>query len=402
MKVLQINAVYGIGSTGNIVADISSKLVEQGIESYVFWAIEAKKTNDDKTVLIRVGDIFDHKMHALLYRIFGGQAMFSRISTRQACKKILKISPDVVHLHNLHSNFIHLPMLLKFLAKHNISTVITLHDCWFLTGQCVHYINYNCNGWNGDCSNCPAAIPWHRKGVTKRFLERKKIFSSMKHLAVCGVSKWTADAAKKSILGTAHTNDYIYNWIDTSTYKPYYDVEYIREKYKISKDKKIILGVSHCWSDNKGLKNFVSLADELSCSAEIVLVGQHKKNELAHENIKFIGYTENSTELAKLYSLADVLVNASPAETFGLVTVEALACGTPVVAYNNTGSSEIVVKECGMLAEDGDFSQLLSCVKEVLKRGKSFYSENCRKYAVEHFNKSTQIQEYINLYKNRF
>ena len=69
-------------------------------------------------------------------------------------KKILEISPDVVHLHNLHSNYIHLPTLFGFLAEHNIPTLITLHDCWFLSGYCSHYRYQNdCPNWKSQCEN---------------------------------------------------------------------------------------------------------------------------------------------------------------------------------------------------------------------------------------------------------
>ena len=91
MKVLQINAVYGVGSTGKMVKDISEKLVDQGHDSYVMWATGCKK-GDDSANIIRIGTTLDHKFHALLYRLVGGQGMHSKGATKRACKKISKKS----------------------------------------------------------------------------------------------------------------------------------------------------------------------------------------------------------------------------------------------------------------------------------------------------------------------
>lgn len=402
MKLLQINAVYGTGSTGQMVRDISLKLVEQGSEAYVFWATACKifGEKDDKIKIERVGNTLDHKMHALLYRLFGGQAMFSKRATVRACKRILQISPDVVHLHNLHSNYIHFPTLLEFLARQNITTLITLHDCWFMSGQCNHYINYNCDKWLSECEDCPAVSRRLKKGVRERFQKKKDLLSNIKHLFVNGVSEWTTVAAKKSILRSATNIECIYNWIDTDVFKPYEDLESVREKYGISKDKKIIIGVSQSWdmNSNKGTTDFITIADRLSDIAEIILVG--KDNGVCkRENVKCIGFTSSAEELARLYSLADVLINASRAETFGLVTVEAMACGTPVVAYDNTGSSEIVADGCGVLVNDGDFEALLCGVKEVLSKNKNEYSRACRDHVNNNFEKNKQIEKYIKLYQ---
>ena len=86
-------------------------------------------------------------------------------------------------------------------------------------------------------------------------------------------------------------------------------------------------------------------------------------------------------------------------ETFGLVTVEAMACGAPVVAYDNTGSSEIVVKDCGALVEDGNYQELTKAVKSVLENGREYYSDACVQWVKDKFDKDTQIGKYVETYK---
>lgn len=399
MKILQINAVYGMGSTGKIVRDISDELIRQGHESYAMWAIDHRLRDDaPEANLIRIGSLADHKLHALLYRMDGGQGMHSKAATKRACKKMLEISPDVVHLHNLHSNYIHLPTLFKFLAKHNIPTLLTLHDCWFLSGYCAHYKYQNdCQNWKGRCENCTAVRGCLQKNVQKNLAVRRELYSAVQHLTVNGVSRWTADAARESILRSAERITHIYNWIDTDLFKPTGKAEETKQKYGIFPNRKLILGVSQLWGAAKGLDYFIKLADRLKDTADVVLVGEAVGCP-ERENLHCVGFTSNVGELIELYSAADVLVNPSNVETFGLVTVEAMACGTPVVAFDNSGSTEIVTEDCGVLVEDGNTEELLASVSEILKQGKERYSAACRAHVCENFEKSRQVGEYISLY----
>ncbi len=397
MKILHINAVYGMGSTGNMVRDISYKLIEQGHQSVAMWATGCR-ADASQTQLIRIGSTFDHKLHALLRRLDAGQGMHSKMATKRACKKILALSPDVVHLHNLHSNYVHLPTLLSFLAKNNIPTLITLHDCWFLTGYCAHYFYYNnCQKWLTGCADCPAVCKSLKTKIQKRFAQRKNLFDQM-NLYVNGVSEWTTEAAKGSALQSAKQIKCICNWVDTDVFKPVASLEKVKQKYGIPQNKKLLLGVSQIWSNSKGLDSFVELADRLADTVHILLVGQDGGIP-QKDNLKCIGFTSNVNELVALYSAADLVVNPSNVETFGLVTVEAMACGTPVVAYNNSGSAELITKDCGILAEDGNKEALLAGVKEILKQDKSVFAVACRNHVCERFEKNKQIEEYIKFYQ---
>ncbi len=397
MKILQINAVYGVGSTGNITMDIANQLSQQGHQAYVMWAIKSKCT-DDSIELIRIGNLIDHKIHAAFRRISGKQGWYSLRATKKACELILKISPDVVHLHNLHSNYINLPYLLDFLGKNNIPTVITMHDCWNYTGGCVYYAYHNCNGWTSGCKNCPAIYEKYSR-VAKDILEAKnRLFSKINKLAVVGVSKWTENDAKKSILSNSAVITHIYNWINTDVFSPMENTTEIRKKYNIPQDHKVILGVSQEWTSEKGLDAFLSLSEQVPEGASIVLVGGGK-NVPDKNNVICVGYLKNLSDLVGLYSTASVFVNPSTADTFGLVSAEAMSCGTPIVAYNNPGAVEVVDKNCGILVENGNEKALISAVNRIILEEKSEYSAVCRKWVCDNFDKDTQIQKYIELYK---
>jgi len=211
------------------------------------------------------------------------------------------------------------------------------------------------------------------------------------------VSNWITQAGKGSILSVAKKYRTIYNWIDTNILKQRGNIEVIKKHYSIPFDKKIILGVAQEWSERKGINEFFSIAQELQNEVLILLIGGlggYKEQK----NIRFLG-PRGREELIDLYSIADVFVNPSRMETFGLVTIEAMACGLPVVAYNNTGSAEILTDKCGFLIQDGNVDAMVDAVKVVIKKGKGIYSESCKSRIEEKFEKRKQIMEYISFYK---
>jgi glycosyltransferase involved in cell wall biosynthesis len=334
-----------------------------------------------------------------LRRLDGKQGWHSKAATRKLCRDLLKIKPDVVHLHNLHSNYIHLPLLLQFLGEQKIPTLITIHDSWMFTcGYCAHYIYHNCDKWDKGCTDCPAVRKTLRKNGAKMYRIKEELYRQIPKLAINGVSKWTTEAAGHGMLKTAKIQETVYNWIDTELFKPQDNAVEVRRKYGIPENHKLILGVSQGWSENKGLKEFLQIADELREEATVILVGQDNGIP-QRENLHCIGFTNDRQELIDLYSAADVFVNPSRAETFGLVTAEALSCGTPVVAYNNTGSRELVAPQCGALAADGDADTLVSLTRMVLENRKETYSAACRQWVLENFEKKTQLQKYVELYE---
>ena len=244
MKVIQINAVYGHGSTGVITRDIEQLCELSGIECYVVSpdpnVFEAKRG-------YQIGCTFEHKLHALLSRINGKQAYFSRWATKRLLAYIDKIQPDIVHLHNLHSNYIHLNMLLRYLADRDIRTVVTLHDCWFYTGGCFHYTMVGCKRWLESCGKCPLKkhdTPSYFKDSSSEILaDRKKYLLAIPRLIVTGVSEWISNEAKRTFFSNTMIQT-IRNGVDLSIFKP--TTSNIRQRLGLD-GKYIILGPASKW-----------------------------------------------------------------------------------------------------------------------------------------------------------
>ncbi len=396
MRVLQVNAVYGVGSTGVIVEDIHKLSIEKGIESYVAYSTTNKSEVPNG---YKIGNNLGKKIHALFSRMNGKQAYFSRNATRQFIQYIDKIKPDVVHLHNLHSNYINLNMLLEYLAKKDIKTVITLHDCWFYTGGCFHYTSAYCYKWLGGCGDCPkktADTPAYFFDRSNRILtDRKKYFGAIKNLTVTGVSQWILDEGKRGIF---HKNNgvVIYNGVDTELFCP--TSSDLRKKYNCE-DKFVIIAPANKMLNPVNKDVFKRVVESLDDNTVIWLLAcpKEKQNGLPDKVVP-INYITEREELIKLYSAADVMLNPTREESLSLLNVECMSCGTPVITFKNTGVKETVDNISSFSVENDDTEAILEKLNEIKEKGKSYYSVNCRKHVAEKFEKKENYNRYIDLY----
>ncbi len=397
MKVLQVNAVYGVGSTGIIVEDIHKLSLSKGIESFVAYSTSLYSPEDIINGY-KIGKKSGKKFHGLLCRINGMQGYFSRFSTLKFIKYIKEIKPDIVQLHNLHSNYINLNMLLKFLAKANIKTIVTLHDCWFYTGGCFHYTAVGCDRWKSQCGNCPK-----KRKDTPAFLfdrsakilsDRKKYFGAIKNLTVVGVSDWISDEAKKTFFKNSNVLT-IHNGIDTEIFK--YSPSDLKKEYGIE-DKFVILAPASKWlmSANKGI--FEKLVSNLDDTMVLLLLGctENQKENLP-SNVFALPFIRDREELAKIYSMADAFVNCTKEESLSLLNVEPQACGTSVITFKNTGAKETVNNECSFSVSNDDIDDLLSKIRLIKEKGRTYFSTECEKWVKNNFDKNKNYEKYITL-----
>lgn len=397
MKILQINAVGQSGSTGRNCAELAAYINEQ-TEHECFSAF-AQGELDSRSY--RIGNPLEWKCHALFSRLTGEQAHFSQRGTKDLLAYMDQLRPDVVHLNNLHSNYIHLPMLLRYLARKDIPTVITLHDCWFYTARCFHYTQAGCGQWVDGCRSCPPKKrdnqTWFRDAAWKLWTEKKRLFEAIPRLGVTGVSNWIAREAERSFLSCAKEICCIYNWIDLDVFAPCEDDERIKARLGMT-NQKVVLGVASAWSEAKGLSGFIELARVLGEDYCVVLVGAMAQNIALPANMRHIPATGSTQELARYYSAADVFVTLSLEETFGKVSAEALACGTPVVCYDSTANGELVGEGCGTVLAPGDLNGVVQAVRQICRTGKKQFEESCRQFVMGRFAKENQIKRYIDLY----
>ncbi|MBQ8308196.1 MAG: glycosyltransferase [Clostridia bacterium] len=388
MKVLMINSVCGVGSTGRICTDMAQILEKEGHDCKIAYGRAPVPERFQKDA-IRIGSDLGVNVHAGLSRIFDSTAFHSKRATKKFIKRIKEYDPDVIHLHNLHGYYIHLGILFDYLRSCGKRIIWTLHDCWAFTGHCAYFDIVGCEKWKTGCYACPqkrgypSSLLFDRS--KKNYAAKKKLFSGIPNLTIVTPSQWLADLVQESFL-QQYSVEVIHNGIDLSVFKP--TESDFRKKYGLE-NKTVVLGVANVWVSSKGFDDFIQLSTMLDEKYKIVLVGvtEQQKSNLP-ENVIGISRTNSVQELAEIYTAADVFVNPTKQDNYPTVNLEAQACGTPVITYRSGGSVESVRKEC--VVEQNNIQRL----KELIQ------SEEYKNTTIERglFNKDDRFNEYIRLY----
>ncbi|MFZ7942500.1 glycosyltransferase family 4 protein [Neobacillus sp. 19] len=396
MKVLQINSVCGVGSTGRITTDIDKLLKDQGHESYIAYG-RGSAINCDTA--IRIGNDIDNYLHVAKTRVFDEHGLGSVKATEDFIKKIEEVNPDVIHLHNIHGYYINIEILFDYLKSAIKPVVWTLHDCWAFTGHCAYFDYANCNKWETGCHNCPQKQSYPASlfidNSKSNYKRKKEIFSEVKNMTIITPSKWLSSLVEKSFL-KEYPVKLINNGIDLSIFKP--TESRIKERYNLT-DKFIILGVASTWDRRKGLNYFIDLASQLNEDTyRIVLVGiSDKQKKILPSNIVGITRTNDVQELAEIYTSANIFVNPTLEDNFPTTNLESLACGTPVVSFNTGGSPESINDTCGIVVEKGNIDELIKVIEEQRLNNKFNLSDCVNRSKL--FDKNARYREYINVYK---
>ena len=395
MKVVQINACYGYGSTGIIVRDLQDICINNGIECEVVF----QKSKGIVRHGYKMGNLISNKLHAFLSRISGKQGYFSVLSTIKLLRWLDHYEPSIIHLHNLHSCYVNLPLLLKYASKHQIPIVATLHDCWFYTGGCSHYTSVGCNKWLNNCGECPLRYketPAYLFDSSAKILnDRKMLFSAVKNLVGVGVSNWIIESAQRTVF-YGRDNLVIHNGIDLEFFH-IVDSDF-RERYNLQ-NKKIILAPANKWFLDINRETFDYFASRLTKDMCMIFIGDGCVTEWLTDKMLSLGYLSSREDIRDVYCAADVMVNCTREESLSLLNIEVQACGTPVITYSNTGVKETVDEVCGFSIENGNSAAMWDKTIEILLKGKEFYQVDCVNWVNKNFNKNNNYKMYIELYK---
>lgn len=406
MNILQINSVCGIYGGGRFTTGIHAMLVSQGHQSTVAFG---RGTAKDCNQTIRIGTRLDNYLHVARTRLFDTHGFGSASATKAFIAKIKELNPDVIHLHNLHGYYLHIGLLFEYLKQANKPVIWTLHDCWAFTGHCSYFDFIGCKRWQSECHDCPLKSEYPKSIFLDRsqwnFQHKKEIFTGVRELTIVTPSRWLANLVKQSFL-QKYPVVVINNGLDLTVFKP--TPSDFRRRYKLE-NQFILLGFAAAWGERKGYQYFIDLAKHLLPDEKIVLVGLSKQ-QLKQLPPGIIGLTKTDsaaqlaetytiTELAEIYSAADVFVNPTLEEVLGMVNLEALACGTPVVTFNTGGSPECLDEGCGLVVERGDLLGLVTAIAKIRKAGKIAYAALCQKRVKDWFDKDARFADYVELYE---
>lgn len=399
MKVLQINIFFDEGSTGKIVADIHTRLLRDGHESYVVFGLGKHKVKDDPEHLYRTTTDHSGLFYRRISRIITGLRFnVAYWETYKLLRHIKQINPDIVHLHCLNEGYINPYVLLKYLGKHCYPVLVTNHADITMSANCEHA--FECKKWKTGCGKCPTVKKEKRSyfidNTHLSWIQMKKAFSFVKFLYASGVSDWMSNRVVQSPFFKNRECRTITNGLDTDAFK-YRPSSSLRQKYGFSEDDKIVLHVTPQFSaEIKGGKYIIEIAKKMP-QIKMIIVGITEKESVGlPTNVIAVNHTDSREVLSEYYSMADVTLLTSYRESFSMVTAESLCCGTPVVGFKAGGPETISIHEYSQFVEYGDTEALENAINVTIKNNhdKSAISEVAR----AKYNAESMYQGYLRYY----
>lgn len=319
---------------------------------------------------------------------------------------VVALDPDIVNLHYVGEGF--LPI--RSLAKIDKPIVWTLHDSQPFTGGC--HLPGDCKAYEQACGNCPILGSSAANDLSRWILKHKANQWRDLNITIATGSSWLADCARKSALFGSRRIESINPGLNLKAYSPI-DRATARSILSLPQNKKLVLfGAMHSTTDpNKGFQFLHPALQHLSETAlgqntEVVVFGASRPNPAPDFGVPshYLGRLHDDISLAVLYSAADVMVVPSIRESFGQTASEAMACGTPVVAFRATGLLDIVVHgENGYLTKPYDPLELAQGIAWVLSRDvveSIALSDNARKTAIARFSIEAMTASYVDLFKD--
>ena len=396
MHILQVNTVDTKGGAAKVAYRLKHGLIDRGHQTDM---IVARKYSQDHDVhLLRP---YSHLRERIVRKLTYWLADDLDLSP---AGHIHNMTPyrqaDIVHLHNIHSNYFNLGTLPSITREK--PTIWTLHDMWALTSHCAYAMESPVSGGFFQCQDLNAypAIAWHNE----KYLEWKKrnvYRQSDFHIVV--PSKWLLGKVKQTVLGTKPAS-VIYNGIDVGIFRPQSQKQ-MRNELNLPENKFIILFASKGGHDQqrKGYNYVQSVSQSLKDNHDVFCLTIGGEETINASDLKKVSYISDESLLAKYFAAADVFLFPSTADNCPLVVLEAEACGLPVVSFATGGIPELVEhQKTGYIARYKDTDDLITGVRWMLSRSpveRAVMREAAIAKIHSGFTLEKMTDQYLDLYK---
>lgn len=401
MKILQVNSVYGFGSTGKITADIHRELLHRGIESIVCYG---RRDNTSDVGVYRICSDFYSHVQKFSARATGFMNGGCWLSTHRLIKIIEKEKPNVVHLQCINEAFVNIYELVAWLKKHHYKTVLTLHAEFMYTGGCSHA--FDCDQWSTHEGCGHSKCPRYRSDMHSWFFDRtstmwkrmKQAFEGFENLTVVSVSPWLKKRAERAPIFTGMKHCVVYNGLNT-------DVFHLYKESKLRNDldllnKPVIFHVTPAFSmDQNHIKGGYYVFEVAKCmpNAHFVIAGSYPGNLEVPGNVHMLGEVNNQQLLAQYYSMANITLLTSKKETFSMVCAESLCCGTPVVGFKAGAPELISLGNYSKFVEHGNVKFLVGAIDNMLLSNHS--KEQISYDAAKYYSTKGMVDRYEEIYR---
>lgn len=403
MKVLIVNVNSHTGSTGKIAHGLYRYLQKNGDEVMLCCRGTQESPLLDANI-IELDSKIEVCYSSVMSRLTGYDGIYNPIATTKLIHLIERFFPDVVHLMNLPGFYISTFRLLEYLKKKRIRTVYSMMDDYPFAGKCTFV--RDCKNFISQCGNCPYLHEYPSSlffDFSGHIFNRKKvIYSGFEELIFTGV-QWSCIMARQSALTK---NSHIVHVDHPVNYEEVFyprDARALKAELGIPPTSKVVLTAVSAKAERKGGIYFLELAKRMQEAKDIcfVFVGYDRNDWEIPTNMITVGYVKSQELLATYYSMADLYVCTSLADTFPTTCLNALGCGTPLLGFKAGGVPYCAEEPYGKFVPVKDVDALeKECGKVIFKENS--LSMLIRQYALDRYSESVIFKKFRDIYKNQY
>lgn len=404
MRILYLNTTYSGGGAEKVTRQVYEGMKARGHEVYEIVCYNRRGAMEDDHVKVLYTSAPEKLFHRLQTHNRGNTNRTIPYAVWYICNFIKKHQIQVVHLHNPHDSFLGIRDI-RTIQK-LCPVVWTLHDFWALTGHCAFPVGCD-DRWKKGCKSCEHLdnYPRLRKDVCGALFEEKK-----RGLTGCGIrytvpSDWMRQQFAESYLKGENCTT-VYNSLNVADWKVL-DKKETRKKYGIQTGKFVLAFVAADLKiPQKGMARLLEVLKGLDPDRFLLLMAgkcsEEWKEALTHFEVVDFGYIREQQKMNEFYAMADLMVNPSTYETFGLVNIEAMASGTPVAAFHICVMPEVVSSEVGWLCEEISADAFRTLIQQIERDrgGWKQKAEKCHTYVQDKYDEKKMLDAYEELYQN--
>lgn len=400
MKVLQVNVRLQEGGAARIALDLHIQLLNSGIQSkYAYgWGENGGKSSAEVRVphSFQVGQQIQVASNLLLHKVAGIDFIPPSGGSRKSLVDAFDWA-DIIHLHAIHSYFLPFGWLVNKLILTGKPVVWTAHDYWMLTGRCA--FTEGCDSWLNGCGSCLTQKNYPSSyfdfSASQFKIKRQFITELGSQLQIITPSEFVAKLIREG-LPTINVR-VIPNWVDSEFEASLRHLDLRGIPVKLNADKIKVIIIANDLSDPTKVDR--ALVNQLITLPHIVIHTVGRNSPFSGANVVNHGRITQRQHVVHLISLADVALFTSEKDTFGLVMIEALACGIPVFAIDSLASKEVLGRLGLKSIRRPEILERLTSLESFWLLPKDLYSVS-RTKLLSVYGVGSGINAYLDYYKN--
>lgn len=393
MRIAIINTVYSSSkSTGKLAYGLYDYLMSNGNNDvYFYYGREIAKNENlhSDSHIKRIGNNFDNYVHGAMSRLVGNQGQYSIQATKKLVQDLKDKNIDAIYLMNLHGYYINIPILFDYIKENSIKCIYVMYDEYAFTGKCC--FSFECNKFMTTCKECKH-LPEYPKSLffdkSRHLFEMKrKAYESVQNIVFVGVPYTIRKARQSELLKNYKLveMDEAINLRDIYYPRAERDKKALLSNLGIPENKVIILTVCSYPNERKGGKYYLECARKVQIDDfAFIHVGFNGDVSECPSNYFPINYVQDQNVLAQYYSVADLFVCTSLAETVADTCLESLACGTPILGFKAAGMPDCADNKHGTFVEAKNSDELVRVVIDTKKKTDEII-QSCREYACSRY-----------------